>query len=197
MNRAEDIQFQIENNHTAKYNLIVDKISKITIHYDRFNPTRAGSYIEAPEWIKNKKACINIKNEDNKCFKYAVQCGVFERYKKDHPERVSHYIKLKDNILNWEQMKYPAGNADILRFEELNSGLISVNVFEVFQEHSIINLRRTKVRNAKHHVDLMKIESEGKSHYMFIKDLSRLCTKAIRTQSVSEDNALLNNKRNS
>ena len=82
MNMAEDIQFQIENNHSAKYNLIVDKISKITIHYDRFNPTRAGSYIEAPEWIKNKKACINIKNEDNKCFKYAVQCGVLEIYKK-------------------------------------------------------------------------------------------------------------------
>ena len=56
MNMAEDIQLQIENNHTAKYNLIVDKISKITIHYDRFNPTRAGSYIEAPEWIKNKKS---------------------------------------------------------------------------------------------------------------------------------------------
>ena len=27
-----------------------------------------GSYVELPEKIKNKKACVNIKNDDNQCF---------------------------------------------------------------------------------------------------------------------------------
>ena len=33
------------------------------------NLNRGGSYIDAPEWVKNKKATINlINNEDSKCF---------------------------------------------------------------------------------------------------------------------------------
>ena len=31
-----------------------------------------GSYIELPDYIKNKKACVNIKNTDEKCFKWAI-----------------------------------------------------------------------------------------------------------------------------
>ena len=31
-----------------------------------------GSYIDSPDWIKQKKATTNPKNTDNKCFQYAV-----------------------------------------------------------------------------------------------------------------------------
>ena len=60
-------------------------IDKIVIHYDRYNPTRGGSYIELPKWIADKKSCINIKNEDNKCAKYSIQCGFYNVHdKKTH-----------------------------------------------------------------------------------------------------------------
>ena len=33
------------------------------------NPNRSGSYTDSPDWIKNKKATINLINKkDNKCF---------------------------------------------------------------------------------------------------------------------------------
>ena len=33
------------------------------------NPNRGGSYIDFPEWVKNKKTTINpINKKDNKCF---------------------------------------------------------------------------------------------------------------------------------
>ena len=33
------------------------------------NPTSGGWYIDSPDWIKNKKATINLINKkDNKCF---------------------------------------------------------------------------------------------------------------------------------
>ena len=38
---------------------------KIRINYDKYNPTRGGSFIELPKWIQDKKASINIQNEDN------------------------------------------------------------------------------------------------------------------------------------
>ena len=31
-----------------------------------------GSYTDSPDWIKKKKATINLKNKDDKCFQYAV-----------------------------------------------------------------------------------------------------------------------------
>ena len=38
-------------------------------HYDlhKRSLNRGGSYIDSPEWLKNKKATINPKNNDDKC----------------------------------------------------------------------------------------------------------------------------------
>ena len=58
---AIDIETQIENAQLSKSNIVIEKISKITLNYDKYNPTRAGSYIKLPEWLSLKKACINIK----------------------------------------------------------------------------------------------------------------------------------------
>ena len=177
-NMAKDIEIQIETKQFHKSGLVIRGIDKITIQYDRYNPTRGGSYIELPEWIANKKACINIKNKDNKCFKYSVQCGVLGLHHKVNPERESHYTKINDNICNWDMMKYPAGNSDIDRFEEINKGLVSVNVYAElthFDKSTIVLHKRTKTVNAKHHVNLLKIEDEaGKSHYVFIKNYDKL-----------------------
>ena len=39
----------------------------------KINLNRGGSYIDSPDWIKNKKALINpINKKDNKCFQYAI-----------------------------------------------------------------------------------------------------------------------------
>ena len=53
-----------------QHNLVFEKVVSITIHYDKYDPTRAGSYIDLPLFIKLKKACVNIKNADNRWFKY-------------------------------------------------------------------------------------------------------------------------------
>ena len=99
-NMASDIERKIENSQLKKSGYQIKKIEKITIHYDRYNPTRAGKYIELPKWIADKKACINIKNEDEKCFTYCVQAKFYEIMKKYHPDRMYHYKALKDGIFS-------------------------------------------------------------------------------------------------
>ena len=43
------------------------------INVPEINPNRVGSYIDSPDWIKNKKATINpINKKDSKCFQYVV-----------------------------------------------------------------------------------------------------------------------------
>ena len=45
-----------------------------------------------------KKASINIKNQDDKCFKYAIQCGFQKIYEKSHSEKVYRYKKIEDGL---------------------------------------------------------------------------------------------------
>ena len=112
---AADIELQIEQKQLHKSKFRVKGIDKLVIHYDRYNPTRGGSYIELPKWIADKETCINIKNEDNKCSKYSIQCSVHKMYEKKNPQEIRHYSKLNDELINWEGMSYPAGNRDFDR----------------------------------------------------------------------------------
>ena len=61
------------------------------LYYD-FNKTSingGGSYIDSPKWLKGKKSTINPKNNDDKCFQYAVTLALnLDKIKRD-PQRVS------------------------------------------------------------------------------------------------------------
>ena len=68
------------------------------------------SYIDSPEWIKNKKVTINpINKKDNKCFQYvntvALNC---EKIKKGYQK----ITKIKPFIdkYNWEGINDPSEN---------------------------------------------------------------------------------------
>ena len=43
---------------------IVSKIDGMIFNVNKIKPLNGKSYIALPEWIANKKAVINIKNED-------------------------------------------------------------------------------------------------------------------------------------
>ena len=41
--------------------------------YHKINLNRGGSYIDSPDWIKNKKATKNsVNKKDKNCFQFAV-----------------------------------------------------------------------------------------------------------------------------
>ena len=83
------------------------------LYYD-FNKTtiiRGGSYIDSPKWLKDKKSTINPKNNDDKCFQYAVTLALdLDKIRKD-PQRVS---KVKPYIekYNWEDIDFPSTSKD-------------------------------------------------------------------------------------
>ena len=87
----DELIVNIENAQLHESGLIIKYITKFKIGYGGFRIPTGSSYIDLPLWIKNKKACINIQNDDNRCLMYVVQCGVYEIYKKQYPEIKSHY----------------------------------------------------------------------------------------------------------
>src|SRR6266536_5616633 len=50
----------------------VEEMTRHFITIAKYKPLAARSYIPLPGGIQNKKATINIKNEDNKCFMYCL-----------------------------------------------------------------------------------------------------------------------------
>ena len=61
------------------------------LYYD-FNKTsinRGGSYIDLPKWLKDKKSTINPRNNDHKCFQYAVTLALNLNRVNKHPQRIS------------------------------------------------------------------------------------------------------------
>ena len=69
-NMRNDIGARILDVALYQSGLMVVKVKEIHMMYNKYNPTRAGKYINLPKWISSKKACINIKHKDDTCFLY-------------------------------------------------------------------------------------------------------------------------------
>lgn len=53
-------------------NLVYLAIKSIQVETHNYQPLAESSFIDLPDRIKNKKACVNVQNSDNKCFLWSV-----------------------------------------------------------------------------------------------------------------------------
>ena len=53
-------------------NFVFESVDLMSYHIHKVSLKRGNSYIKSPEWVANKKATINPKNEDNRCFEYSI-----------------------------------------------------------------------------------------------------------------------------
>ena len=112
-----------------------------------------------------KRAILNIRNTDEKCF----LCCVF-RYL--HPRDKNDFrltdLKKYENSLNTKGIKHPVKLKDISKFEKLNPSLPGINVFSVNENKKFYPLRMAK-RNPQETIDLFLYEENSKYHYSLIK----------------------------
>ena len=158
------------------------EIENLTLHTVIWDPIKASSYIDLPEYLKNKKAIINMKNEDNKCFLWCVLRAL--NPKNTHPERIDKDLKSKEHTLNMEGIAYPVDSKGFKRFEKQNPD-ISISVLGYNENEKIYPLdisKFTKVKKEderKHNIVLLLIKNEDNSHYCLIKNLSALLTSQV------------------
>ena len=67
---------------------IFDSVDALYYDLNKISLSRRGSYIDSPKWLKTKKTAINPKNNDDKCFQYAITVALNHEQIKDHPERI-------------------------------------------------------------------------------------------------------------
>ena len=147
-----------------------NSVLSLDLHTVTYEPLGGSSYIPLPKFLAAKKAIINLKNEDDECFKWAITRALHPV--ENQPERIDRERWEASKVLNWKGLKFPVNLSDINKFEDHNSS-ISVNVFGY--EKLIYSLRISK-RNYKREstVNLLLISDDTKQHYCWIKDISEL-----------------------
>ena len=174
------IKTQTENPKFPESGFTLDKIMHLYINFHRLVLTRGSSYIELPEWLKSKKAVINLQNKDEECFKWAVIEALHHEEIKHHPERIS-LLRPYENQYNWKGLEFPVSIKKIDKFEKNNPG-IAVNVLFSNKKNQNIYTARRSERNVKckKQVNLLTIVDGEKRHYTIIKGISRIVSKLSR-----------------
>ena len=76
-----------------------DRVDALYYNLNKVSLSRGGSYIDFPKWLKNKKATINPKNNDDKCFQYALTVALNYEKIKHNPQRISKISLLLINTI--------------------------------------------------------------------------------------------------
>ena len=145
------------------------EVLKLEIHTVDYNPTKGSSYIPLPDWIKNKKAIVNIENKDEKCFLWCILRYLHPRERDE--ERLTD-LKKYENSLNTKEITFPMKLRDISKFEKLNPELPGINVFSV--DGRMFYPLKMAGKDCINTIDLFLYEEDGVSHYSLIKNFNRL-----------------------
>ena len=146
-----------------------ESVGLLYYHFQRIDIRRAESYIISPDWIANKKATINPKNEkDNKCFQWSIISVL--NYNKIKEKELKKVLKFKK--IDWDFLSY---QRDWEEFEQNNTS-IALNILFVSHNSEEIKLAcKSNYNKRKNQVILLMINEESNNYYYFaVKNLLEL-----------------------
>lgn len=161
-------------------------INELLVQVNRLDPLRGSSYLVLPKELRSKKAIINVKNNDEMCFKWAVLSALHKV--PQNAERMTNYIQFKDE-LNFNGIEFPVKIGQISKFEQMNPS-ISINVYIYNEDVKKVQPLRLTNSVKEHHIHLLlltgttfhygrDVTTDVKYHYCWIKNFSRLLSKQI------------------
>ena len=166
-------------------------VIKLVLHTTKWEPLNGSSYIDLPEALKNKKAIINMQNEDDKCFMWSVLRALYP--KDTNPQRIDNDLKSKQDTLNMKGIRYPVNFQAIDRFEIQNPN-ISISVVGYNKVDLVHPLKVSNYTQCKHDITLLLLkeavegengEIKEKTHYTLVKNKSALLASQINNHKGS------------
>ena len=166
-------QEKLEESMTGS-EFVYDSVDVLYYNLNKVSLSRGGSYIDSPKWLKNKKATINPKNEDNMCFQYALTVALNHEHIKNNPERISKIKPFIDQY-DWKEIDFPSTGKDWKKFESNNKS-IALNILYVpYNTEKIRHAYKSKYNSTRQNqVILLMITDGEKWHYLAVKRLSAL-----------------------
>ena len=96
-----------------------DSVDGLYYNLNKVSLSRGGSYIDSPKWLKNKKAIINPKNNNDRCFQYTAAIALNYQNLKNNPHRISKIKPFIDQY-NLKEIDFPSHSKDWKKFESNN-----------------------------------------------------------------------------
>ena len=162
---------QVKNPTLANNRFVFDQVLFKDINFHKLNLTRSSSYLPLPDWISNKKAVINPKNEEDKeCFNWAILAALRHENIDSHLERILKLRRFEGDYI-WRGLELPLPLSKIGVFEQNNN--VSVNVLAIGGgKEKLYILRKAKFNNQRRTTNLLLTVQDEKRHYVAIKNLS-------------------------
>ena len=117
--------------------------------------------MDSSSWIKNKRATINPKSADGKCFWDATVASLNHEKIPNHQERISNLEPFFDQY-NWKGIKFPSHAKDWKKLEQ-NNETIALNILYV--PHNTKQIRPAYISKCNHERDnqviLLMITDDG------------------------------------
>ena len=146
---------------------VIDRMDSHYINVILYKPLNDSSYIELPVELRNsKKGLINMKNEDEECFRWCHIRHLNPQIK--YPERIKEEDKKMINELNYNGIDFPLSQKHYNKVEKQNSIRINVFGYEDGQPFPI-NISKETFEDQ---INLLLITKDEKKHYVLIKDFN-------------------------
>ena len=116
---------------------IRDSIDLLYYHLQKISLKRARSYIDSLKQLKNKRATIIPKNNDNNCFQYALTVALNYQNIKKVLQKISKFKPFIGQY-NWKEIDFPSHSKDWKKFEQ-NNKTIALNI--LFVPHNTEKIR--------------------------------------------------------
>ncbi|XP_068728071.1 uncharacterized protein [Montipora capricornis] len=147
----------------------IESINKNYLNVIKYEPMKGSSYIKLPTELRNSaKGLINMKNEDNECFRW---CHIRHLNPQDkYPQRIKKSDKQYVDNLNYQGIEFPVTTKQYNKIEKQNE--ININVFG-YEDKQPYPIYVSKEKYEDHLNMLLITENENK-HYVLIKDFDKL-----------------------
>ena len=137
----QTIEERIQNFNQRGSNWRFERVLSLDVHFTDFQPLRGSTFLPLPSKISTKKAVINMKNNDDQCFKWSVVRALHPV--EIHPERVSKELKDQSERLDWSGLKFPMKLDQVVIFEKFNPSISMFLVLKVLFIHCVFQKEKT------------------------------------------------------
>ena len=146
----------------------IQSIENHYINIVNYSPLKGSSYIKLPQELRNSaKGLINIKNNDNECFRW---CHIRHLNPQDNdPQRIKKTDKQYIEKLDYSSIKFPVTAKQINKIEKQNNICINLFGYEEKQKFPIY-ISKEKYQD---HMELLLITEDENNHYVLIKDFNK------------------------
>ena len=146
----------------------IESVDNHYLNIVQYQPMKGSSYIKLPQELRHhRKGLINMKNDDNECFRW---CHIRYLNPQDkYPQRIKKSDKEYINQLDYSEIEFPVTTKKYNKIEKQNE--ININVFG-YENKQPYPIYISKEKYEKH-MELLLITEDENKHYVLIKDFNR------------------------